>query len=94
MLRAVGPEGFRRLLAMRAAYGEPLAGVERTLGEVLADGDCWSLDALAVKGGDLLAAGVPAGPELGRTLSALLDAVVNGRCPNERAALLKLVCPH
>lgn len=62
MLRKLGPAAFRRLLAMRAAYGEPLAGVERALGEVLEEGDCWSLDTLAVKGGDLLAAGVPAGP--------------------------------
>ncbi|MFR9189968.1 MAG: hypothetical protein ACLVL7_06785 [Anaerotruncus massiliensis (ex Togo et al. 2019)] len=94
MLRKLGPAAFRRLLAMRAAYGEPLAGVERTLGEVLEEGDCWSLDALAVKGGDLLAAGVPAGPELGRTLAALLDAVIDGRCPNERAALLNFVSPQ
>lgn len=91
MLRELGPEAFRRLLAMRAADGKPHAGVERTLDEVLADGDCWSPAALAVKGGDLLAAGVPAGPEVGRTLSALLDAVIEGRCPNERAALLNLV---
>ena len=94
MLRKLGPAAFRRLLAMRAAYGAPLAGVARTLGEVLEEGDCWSLDALAVKGGGLLAAGVPAGPELGRTLAALLDAVIDGRCPNERAALLELVPPQ
>ena len=94
MLRKLGPAAFRRLLAMRAAYGEPRAGVERALGEVLEEGDCWSLDTLAVKGGDLLAAGVPAGPELGRTLAALLDAVIDGRCPNERAALLNFVSPQ
>lgn len=88
MLHTLGPEAFRRLLAMRAAYGEPFADVERTLDAVLAGGDCWSLESLAVKGGDLIAAGVPVGPEVGRTLAAMLDAVIDGRCPNDRAALL------
>nr|WP_288283868.1 hypothetical protein [uncultured Anaerotruncus sp.] len=37
---------------------------------------------------------MPAGPELGRTLAALLDAVIDGRCPNERAALLNFVSPQ
>ena len=43
---------------------------------------------LAVNGRDLMAAGIPAGPGLRRTLEALLDAVVRGQLLNERQCLL------
>lgn len=57
---------------------------------LLAQGSCFSLRDLAVKGGDLLAAGMKPGPELGETLDWLLDAVLEGRCDNDKAALLAL----
>ena len=37
----------------------------------------------------LLAEGVPAGPAVGQRLEALLNAVMDGKIPNERTALLK-----
>jgi hypothetical protein len=43
-----------------------------------------------VSGADLLAMGVPAGPELGRLLSRLLDAVLEDPALNTREALLAL----
>jgi hypothetical protein len=43
---------------------------------------------LAVNGRDLMAAGIPAGPGLRRTLEALLDAVIRGQLLNERQCLL------
>lgn len=45
---------------------------------------------LAVKGGDLMALGFPAGPGLGGVLNRLLEAVINEEVPNEKAALLAL----
>ena len=53
-----------------------------------ADGVCCRVSQLAVNGRDLMAAGIPAGPGLRRTLEALLDAVIRGQLPNERQRLL------
>ena len=53
-----------------------------------ADGVCCRVSQLAVNGRDLMAAGIPAGPGLRRTLEALLDAVIRGQLPNERQCLL------
>ena len=50
---------------------------------------CCTVSQLAVTGGDLMAAGVPFGPAVGRTLGTLLGEVIEGRVPNERAALLE-----
>ena len=61
----------------------------KALGEkALAQRACFSLRSLAVDGNDLIAAGFAPCPALGRTLSALLDAVTDGRVVNEKAALL------
>ena len=43
---------------------------------------------LAVNGRDLMAAGVAPGPGLRRALEALLEEVITGRLPNEKAELL------
>ena len=65
-----------------------LAACERTLARVLAEGRCYALPMLAVDGGDLLAAGVAPGRAVGAALRALLEAVIDGRVPNEKDALL------
>ena len=44
---------------------------------------------LAVNGADLMEAGLPAGPAVGHTLHGPLGAVMEGRVPNERTALLE-----
>ena len=56
-----------------------------------ADGVCCRVSQLAVNGRDLMAAGIPAGPGLRRTLEALLDAVIRGQLLNERQRLLDAV---
>ena len=48
---------------------------------------CLSLRELAVNGSDMHALGLT-GQEIGRTLEALLEDVLSGRLPNERAVLL------
>ena len=50
--------------------------------------ECCSIAQLAVNGRDLMALGLR-GPEIGRTLETLLDAVMQGICTNEREALLE-----
>ena len=53
-----------------------------------ADGACCRINQLAVNGRDLMAAGVAPGPGLRRALEALLEEVITGRLPNEKAELL------
>lgn len=55
----------------------------------LAKTGCYTMRQLAVNGADLMAAGIPAGPGVGATLQTLLTAVMEGRLPNERKALLE-----
>ena len=57
---------------------------------VLAQGACFSLKQLAVKGGDLTALGLR-GPAVGRALEALLELVIDEKLPNERGILLEYV---
>lgn len=53
--------------------------------------DCISLKELAVKGKDLMAAGVKPGPELGRQLNILLEDVLNEPAHNTKEYLLGLL---
>ena len=47
---------------------------------------------LAVRGDDLIAAGLREGPAIGATLRRLLAAVVDDPSLNERETLLRLAC--
>lgn len=98
-LSRLGPQLYRRLLELNRAdtlaHAAPafrrlpiLDQAEQDLEHILREGQCWSLGQLAVNGTDL--ASLAQGPELGRLLRRLLDEVIDGRCPNERDALLAL----
>lgn len=100
LLHRRGPQFVRRLcqlkLADLAAHAQNEAVAART-GEVqrfsqrmerLADTGCYRLSTLAVNGADVLAAGLRPGPAVGQALSALLQAVMDGKLPNDRDALL------
>ena len=63
------------------ALGEAVVAI-RQAGDPLAIGD------LAVKGDDLLAAGVRPGPDVGETLTRLLSEVLDDPARNTREALL------
>ena len=58
-----------------------------SLDALLAEQPCFTLKDLAVDGHDLTAAGLR-GPAVGEALRTLLDAVMDGRLPNDREALL------
>ena len=82
----------QRLAALGAAM-EPeqaadFAAQAELAAQLDADGVCCRVSQLAVNGRDLIAAGIPAGPGLRRTLEALLDAVIRGQLLNERQCLL------
>ena len=60
---------------------------EELLAMVLAEGGCFSLRQLAVRGGDMTGLGLR-GPAVGRALEELLDLVMDEKLPNDRAILL------
>ncbi|MBR2855264.1 MAG: HD domain-containing protein, partial [Clostridia bacterium] len=76
----------------RARLRERIAALDA----LLADKPCFTLKDLAVNGHDLSAAGLR-GKAVGEALNALLEAVMDGKVPNEKAALLeyvRTVSPH
>jgi len=98
-LGKLGPECFFQLLAvMRAdvmgkAPGcqtelEALDRIQERAEALLAKKACLGLADLAVTGHDLAAAGISTGPEIGKQLRRLLDAVLSGDVENEKDALL------
>lgn len=100
-LNQLGEQNFRLLLNVRAAdiraqsleaqdQLQTVSAAADALERILAQGQCFSLKDLAVNGSDLLDSGIPRGPEIGRTLHRLLEAVMDGKCPNVREALLRL----
>lgn len=56
--------------------------------EIVADGECVSLKNLAVTGNDLIAAGLKPGREIGETLQALLQYVLDNPEKNEKDILI------
>ncbi len=59
--------------------------------QIIKDGDCLSVSSLAVRGNDLMAEGIPAGPAIGAALSKLLEAVLDDPSVNEREKLLDII---
>ena len=94
-----GQEVVQQMLAFQHAdfsskgTGKPqeeavFAEIEACLQELLAEDACLQIKNLAVDGRDLMALGIPAGPQLGKCLQYLLDQVLDERIPNEKDALL------
>ena len=75
-------------VAMEPEQAADFAAQAELAAQLDADGVCCRVSQLAVNGRDLMAAGIPAGPGLRRTLEALLDAVIRGQLSNERQCLL------
>ena len=89
-LSRVTIEQFKGALALMELDGKPDVDRRRKLlEEILEDGDCVSLKALAVNGGDLMAAGIRQGKEIGETLKYLLDLVLEDPSLNRKDTLLQ-----
>ena len=101
-LNRFGEEDFRALIlihrADRIATGHsPREREDRRMAEriaaldaLLAEKPCFTLKDLAVNGNDLQAMGLK-GPAVGDALKQLLDAVMDGKIPNEKAQLNEFV---
>ncbi|MCI1952610.1 MAG: HD domain-containing protein [Clostridiales bacterium] len=68
---------------------EELNRIETHAQKIIAEGNCFSLKQLAVNGNDLLKAGVSPGPQMGKILRFLLEAVMNGQCANTKSELIQ-----
>ena len=99
-LNKLGEENFRNLIALARAdnkaqnpiivkrqehFDKLLAIAE----EIILKEECFSLKALAVNGRDLIEIGFKPGPELGKALENLLEAVISGEIENKKEELLK-----
>lgn len=96
--RTVGLTNIPDLIAVRIAdmagndrkSGDrtPLEELERRLAEVIAKDTALSVRDLAIGGRDLMALGIPEGPQIGRLLRALLERVLDDPAANTRETLL------
>ena len=66
-----------------------LRAAEALVEAVLQKESCFSLRQLALSGGDLIAQGIPQGPEIGEILNDLLQRVIAGELSNEKTTLLE-----
>ena len=101
-LNEIGPERFPLLMELQRAdaYGkkpETLSDslarcdrVERMCDEILARGDCFRMSDLAVKGADLIEAGMAPGPEMGEILGRMLEDVLNEPSHNDKEYLMRI----
>ena len=69
---------------------ERIRRVQFEVAAIRVAGDCIELKNLEISGQDLMAIGIPHGPEIGRTLHALLDQVLQDPSQNHRERLTEL----
>ncbi len=96
----VGPELFLPLMEVKLADGAAQSSYRigmkrrqvdtwiRLYREIIRRGDCLDLKHLAVTGKDLMAAGVPRGPEIGTVLKRMLQDVLQEPSHNEKTYLM------
>ncbi len=104
LVSRIGPENARDLcllhmadqgahspmIARRAGRtNELIAEIDR----ILRDGECWSLEQLAVSGRDMVSLGI-SGPAVGESLNYLLEAVVRFHVPNDHDLLMQAAKAH
>lgn len=99
-IMTVGKDLFPLLMEVKTADGAAQSDYRRTekkaqadrwtarYREILSRGDCISLDKLAVRGGDLIAAGMKPGRAVGETLGKMLEDVVEHPEHNDRVWLM------
>ena len=87
MMSCMEPEVWDSLMELNG-YGMEIRAL---VALIRGRGDCLSLKELAVKGQDLIAAGVKPGKEMGTMLHELLEHVLEVPQDNEKETLLKLL---
>lgn len=83
------------ILTLLRDYGEEVARLyyaAHSMTDILTkaqEGACWKIADLNISGSDILEAGFPKGPEVGKVLNELLDLVIAGKMKNNREQLLE-----
>lgn len=67
---------------------EHIEKVNAEMERIIASGECYHLNMLAVNGSDLIHLGVGTGQRIGEILNALLELVITGQLKNEKEPLL------
>ena len=102
LLGKIGQELFYKLLDLKSADNlaqAPMCAerlkeydeLRRIAREITEASECFSLKSLDINGDDLIALGVPRGKDIGRILSTLLNAVMDGEIENNKSALIDKV---
>ncbi len=98
-INKIGPDMILKLVDLRIAdnrggkYPEGIKGVlrlRRKIQDELEKKTPFSVRDLAVRGTDIIAVGVPEGPEIGKILKDLVEVVLDDPAKNERETLLEI----
>ncbi|MEG2080268.1 MAG: hypothetical protein RRZ68_01745 [Oscillospiraceae bacterium] len=65
--------------------------MEEFLAEIQMNKECYLLKDLAINGDDVLNIGINSGEEIREKLLFALNAVIEGKCKNEKSELLKIL---
>lgn len=87
LLHMLGVELVYEYLSLRRADDNILRRVD----SLLRNGACYQVSMLAVSGEEVIAAGINPGPDVGRILQTMLEAVMDGVCPNQKDDLLRYI---
>jgi len=87
----VGADTLNNILCIKEALQNDrhLQSLKQLLAEIIASGDCLSIKDLEVSGDDLIREFNLQGKEIGTALKTLLTAVIEDKCPNQKAELLE-----
>ena len=95
LMSEMGESDFFSLIKLKIA-DEPektaeLEEAKQIAEKVIADKECFKLKDMAVKGDDLIKSGMVMGPEIGKTLSMLLDKVISEEIANDKDSLMQII---
>ncbi len=91
LCRDVGTDIARDVIELKHAMGEDTVAASGYLREITERGECYSIAQLNIDGRELLALGYEP-IALGKTLDALLEAVISGKLKNNKNDLRNAAC--
>lgn len=91
MLKVTGDEMFSLAARFAQVCGQDVSASLEAYRLVKERGDAYSISMLDINGGELIAAGIPEGAQIGETLKMLLDKVIEYPELNNKESLLNLL---
>ena len=102
-LNRIGEKRLRQLIEVKRADAmaqseqyrqgklDNLSGVSELIDEIIEQQQCFSLQGLAITGKEIIEAGVPQGPQVGRMLKSLVNMVIDEKVENRKEELMNIV---